>query len=64
MQRCDAFAVASSRQTLAANGLRVLEDGVMLKSEANLIVSRTADWPTAKRADLEDLLRRLDATPL
>ena len=51
--------ITSTGSTLAANGLRVLEDGVMLRSEANLIVSKTADWSPARKALLDDLLRRL-----
>lgn len=51
--------ITSTGSTLAANGLRVLEDGVMLKSEANLIVSKTADWSPPRRAGLEALLERL-----
>lgn len=53
--------ITSTGSTLAANGLRVLDDGVMLRSEANLIVSRGADWPAAKKALLDDLLKRLGA---
>jgi ATP phosphoribosyltransferase len=53
--------ITSTGSTLTANGLRVLEDGVMLKSEANLIVSRTAEWPEGKKALLDDLLQRLGA---
>src|SRR5262249_1266013 len=30
--------------TLAANGLKVLDDGVILRSQANLVASREADW--------------------
>ena len=56
--------ITSTGSTLAANGLRVLDDGVMLKSEANLIVSRTADWPAEKKAHLNDLLNRLGAAAL
>ena len=56
--------ITSTGSTLAANGLRVLDDGVMLKSEANLIVSRTADWPVEKKAYLNDLLNRLGAAAL
>ena len=52
--------ITSTGSTLAANGLRVLEDGVMLKSEANLIVSKTADWAPARQALLDDLLGRLE----
>ena len=36
--------ITTTGSTLAANGLRVLEDGVMLQSQACLIVSRTAKW--------------------
>jgi ATP phosphoribosyltransferase len=51
--------ITTTGSTLAANGLRVLEDGVMLKSEANLIVSKTADWAPARQAALDELLGRL-----
>lgn len=53
--------ITTTGSTLAANGLRVLEDGVMLRSEANLIVSKTAEWPGAKAAKLQSLLGRLGA---
>lgn len=56
--------ITSTGSTLAANGLRVLDDGVMLKSEANLIVSRTADWPDEKKRKLNSLLAQLAAEPL
>ena len=56
--------ITSTGSTLAANGLRVLDDGVMLKSEANLIVSRTAEWPAEKKAYLNELLNRLGAAAL
>lgn len=48
--------ITSTGSTLSANGLRVLEDGVVLKSEANLIVSRHADWTAETRAALADIL--------
>src|SRR5690606_25795448 len=51
--------ITSTGSTLAANGLRVLEDGVMLRSEANLLVSKTAEWPADRRASLDALLARL-----
>ena len=53
--------ITSTGSTLAANGLRVLEDGVMLRSEANLIVSKTAPWSTDRKVQLDDLLARLGA---
>ena len=51
--------ITSTGSTLAANGLRVLEDGVMLRSEANLIVSKTASWSPEREAVLDDLFGRL-----
>ena len=36
--------ITSTGETLKANHLRILDDGVILKSEANLLASRTADW--------------------
>ena len=36
--------ITSTGETLKANHLRILEDGVMLQSQANLIASRQADW--------------------
>ena len=37
--------ITTTGATLAANGLKVLEDGVILQSEANLVASKTAEWP-------------------
>ena len=51
--------ITSTGSTLAANGLRVLEDGVMLQSEACLIVSRTAAWPPERKAQRDAVLKRL-----
>jgi ATP phosphoribosyltransferase len=36
--------ITSTGATLRANGLKVLTDGVLLKSEANLIRSKSAKW--------------------
>lgn len=36
--------ITSTGTTLVANNLKILRDGVILKSEANLVASRTADW--------------------
>jgi ATP phosphoribosyltransferase len=48
--------ITTTGQTLAANALRILEDGVILKSEANIVVSRTAVWTGERRQILADLL--------
>jgi ATP phosphoribosyltransferase len=36
--------ITTTGATLAANGLKVLDDGVMLRSHANLVAARDADW--------------------
>lgn len=55
--------ITSSGSTLAANGLRVLEDGLVLRSEAHLWVSRTARWSPMRKAQLEALMSVLSWTP-
>ena len=54
--------ITTTGSTLAANGLRVLEDGVMLQSEACLIVSRTATFSAERKAQLDAVLARLGTT--
>ena len=39
--------ITTTGATLAANGLKVLDDGTILKSQANLVASRDADWSHA-----------------
>ncbi|HEY4201010.1 MAG TPA: ATP phosphoribosyltransferase [Devosiaceae bacterium] len=51
--------ITSSGSTLRANQLRVLEDGVLLQSQAALIVSKTAEWSAARVGTLTGLLQRL-----
>jgi ATP phosphoribosyltransferase len=53
--------ITTTGSTLTANQLRVLEDGVLLESEACLVVSRTANWTTKRKAVLDGLLKRLAA---
>ncbi len=53
--------ITTTGSTLAANGLRVLEDGVILRSQACLVVSRTAPWTPERRQVLDGLLARLGA---
>src|SRR6201991_2997115 len=36
--------ITTTGATLAANGLKVLDDGLMLRSQANLVASRAANW--------------------
>ena len=51
--------ITTTGATLAANGLKILEDGVVLKSEANLVASKTAAWPEETKKTCERLLARL-----
>jgi ATP phosphoribosyltransferase len=41
--------ITTTGATLAANGLKVLDDGVILRSHANLVASREADWSSEAR---------------
>jgi ATP phosphoribosyltransferase len=53
--------ITTTGATLAANALKILDDGVILKSEANLVASLRADWnPTAREA-VRAILARLGA---
>jgi ATP phosphoribosyltransferase len=53
--------ITSSGATLAANGLKVIEDGVMLRSQANLVAARTAKWDAADHAVARIVLDRIAA---
>lgn len=48
--------ITSTGSTLRANGLRILDDGVILKSEANLVLSRRAAWSPATEAMKDRIL--------
>jgi ATP phosphoribosyltransferase len=51
--------ITSTGTTLRANGLKVLADGVILKSEAHLVVSRLAKWDGRRRRTFETIRARL-----
>ncbi len=53
--------ITSTGATLAANQLRVPDDGTILKSEANLAASLTATWSAEARAAARAVLHRLSA---
>ena len=53
--------ITSTGSTLRANGLRVLADGVILKSEANLVAARAAVRPPAVAALEARVISRLRA---
>jgi ATP phosphoribosyltransferase len=49
--------ITSSGDTLRANHLRVLSDGLIHSSEAVLWASKAADWPDSSRAVMDRLAR-------
>lgn len=51
--------ITSSGETIRANHLKILEDGLILKSEAHLCASLTAPWGTTPRKALKSLLARI-----
>ncbi len=53
--------ITTTGATLAANALKVLDDGVFLKSEANLVASLGARWTADTLATARGLLARIAA---
>jgi ATP phosphoribosyltransferase len=53
--------ITTTGATLAANGLKVLSDGVILKSQAQLAASLAAAWSAEQLAQAERLLRVVEA---
>jgi ATP phosphoribosyltransferase len=51
--------ITTTGATLRDNGLKILEDGVILKSQAQLAASITADWTDEGRRACEKLLAKL-----
>jgi ATP phosphoribosyltransferase len=51
--------ITSTGATLAANGLKVLADGIILKSEAHLVASRTATWDARQQKALSTIAGKL-----
>jgi ATP phosphoribosyltransferase len=53
--------ITTTGATLAANGLKIIEDGVILRSQANLVAARAATWDKAQRETARLLLDRIAA---
>jgi ATP phosphoribosyltransferase len=53
--------ITTTGTTLAANGLKIIEDGVILRSQANLVAARTAAWGEAERNTARLIFDRLVA---
>ena len=60
----DIVDITTTGATLAANDLKVLEDGVILKSQAQLAASLRADWNKGALAAAERLTARISAREL
>ncbi|MDR5652121.1 ATP phosphoribosyltransferase [Ruixingdingia sedimenti] len=52
--------ITSTGETLRANHLKILTDGLIHRSEAMLFAARSADWNPAARTALAGLCARLD----
>ncbi|MCX5512473.1 ATP phosphoribosyltransferase [Kaistia algarum] len=53
--------ITTTGSTLSANALKVLEDGVILRSEAHIVASFAAHWSGAARGALRIILDRIEA---
>ena len=53
--------ITTTGTTLAANGLKIVDDGTILKSQANLVASRGATWGEAERETARRILDRIAA---
>jgi ATP phosphoribosyltransferase len=53
--------ITTTGATLAANALKVLDDGVMLRSQANLVAARGANWGPFEREIARTMLDRIAA---
>ena len=53
--------ITTTGTTLAANALKVIDDGLILRSQANLVAARTAAWGDAARKSARLVLDRIAA---
>jgi ATP phosphoribosyltransferase len=53
--------ITTTGATLAANALKVIEDGVILRSQANLVAARAAPWSASARERARTVLDRIAA---
>ncbi len=54
--------ITSTGSTLVANQLKILADGVILRSQANLVVSKTAIWNVATDKAMKQLIGAIGAS--
>ena len=53
--------ITTTGATLAANALKLLDDGVILRSQANLVASLSANWSESTRESARAILSRIAA---
>ncbi|MSO67790.1 MAG: ATP phosphoribosyltransferase [Pseudolabrys sp.] len=53
--------ITTTGSTLAANGLKVVDDGIILRSQANLVAARGATWDASTRETARVILDRIAA---
>lgn len=53
--------ITTTGETLKANGLKILDDGLILRSEANLVASKVAAWTPRAREAENEIMSRLGA---
>lgn len=51
--------ITSTGSTLKANYLKMLDDGIILRSQANLFASQSASWSSQQRAHADKLVRSM-----
>jgi len=51
--------ITTTGETLKANGLKILDDGLILRSEANLVASKVANWSPRTRESENEIMSRL-----
>ncbi len=53
--------ITTTGNTLVANGLKIVDDGTILRSQANLVAARTANWGPGERETARVILDRIAA---
>ncbi|MDO9411312.1 MAG: ATP phosphoribosyltransferase [Pseudolabrys sp.] len=53
--------ITTTGATLSANGLKIVEDGIILRSQANLVAARGANWDASTRETARVILDRIAA---
>ena len=53
--------ITTTGSTLVANGLKIVDDGIILRSQANLVAARAASWDATARETARRILDRIAA---